>query len=754
MSVTDDGTEDSSYLIPSVEAMGVSLLYGYEMPKFTFFRSATELDYKYSTGDITTAICHANGSLWKVVNSSAEITLSLPEILTLSGRPGVLDEVQDRLGTNKLPGALTAKGPFGRVSGVATSILIKCGNVVNPVQGCTTLPFVEGPICTLTTQVRQAWASREDMGTVDNSVGAVYRKFHGVRVTIDKGGENNFWDFAAVFNSFVALIVLYRIPMHMVLFIMVRMLGQLSLIYRRVLWQVFDITEQVSGMVLRMTANTLLFSKLTDEADGISIVRLGALLRQALSHRAGTLDFEEQQRFVNFCFTAICVPKEAQRDHMQMQAKLDRDQRGKIDLKTLHIDVDQFLTSSTSNEKLPLAQVVNLFDTDRRKSILERLFTPQDLSTAFAANTHVDQSLIEAVTADATVMNTLGNSAATRTIFLPRLNPGGGPSQGSEMKANLSLKDSTAGSSSMMRSDLSAKERSHIGHENSNAKKDKDKSSGAKHDVQHYTHLAVEVAALVDKRLAALSLDRLAERLAVMDQRLKSMESVTAESDHSRATKRTEVSEADDNIRIAVSEASDGGAVMLAMSSDRRSRAMELLKRREAGSQHHHAMETLMERVDALEKNLQHSLAKVDEETRKPEPKPVEDSTAVAVLREHADALQERVLALEVEIHLGENASSSEADSRSRDERRSRKALRTRVGDLEAQVFDEKFRARLRNVEQLVAEAAFVGAAQRTTNAMASRRPSAGSSWFEEARPTPTATPRRPEPLDAEDGVI
>eukprot|EP00448_Togula_jolla_P027376 CAMPEP_0170651530 /NCGR_PEP_ID=MMETSP0224-20130122/46418_1 /TAXON_ID=285029 /ORGANISM="Togula jolla, Strain CCCM 725" /LENGTH=811 /DNA_ID=CAMNT_0010983331 /DNA_START=57 /DNA_END=2492 /DNA_ORIENTATION=- len=429
-----EGSEaTNNYLLCSAQAMALEFFYGYELPLRNFFGSATELESHFSTESITTKICNSDGTFRRLQPSSSSIRLTLPEIFDIAGDPDVLDRVQARLGANAKPRAAIPEGPVARVSGLEVVLSLKCGSHLDSIHGCQdTSASVDGPVhafvCTLSARYRQAWSWREDVVNV-GSISSTHRRFHGVRVSFEKGGEEEFWDFQQVFMTIISLLVLLQFPRPIVVAMMTNALGQLSPIYRRLLIPVFDITEEASGMVMRLGTDAMHHSKVADRAAGISIVRLGALLRQALSHRVSSLDYEEQQRFINCCFSSICVPSQIQDDHRHMHRSRKHKRKpevlraARVTLRDLAIDMEKYLVGCSSQEVLPLDHVVDLFNLDRKKTFLENFFMPQDLHTAFAGRIDIDPAMIEAVTADATSSNTRLNIASSTPLFLPRFAP-------------------------------------------------------------------------------------------------------------------------------------------------------------------------------------------------------------------------------------------------------------------------------------------------------------------------------------------
>mmetsp|Transcript_15332 Transcript_15332/g.33660 ORF Transcript_15332/g.33660 Transcript_15332/m.33660 type:complete len:805 (-) Transcript_15332:84-2498(-) len=403
-----DGTgipigDANAFVYPGVEALGVEMRYRYDVPLYDFWGTETGTDTQVSSENILTVLLDSNGQTVRTISPAPSITLSISEILALAGNRQMLDEAQNSLGLNTLFGA-TPQGPKGRVAGLHIALLLRCYSYDQYNTG------YDGPVCSIAFQQQgQLWAERTEHDRYTDTGDALYRVKHGIRLFVDTAGIYEHWDVRNTFHNFIGAVVVLHLPTVCVLFIANNLLGRLSRIYYSVTRRPFDLTEQVTGMALRIGSSCMLYSTLKDHSGGISRVRLGALLRQALSARSEVLDTEEVERFVNYCFSAYfkeTLEEERRQKHAEQQDRVGRnhgeDSRVlSMDAQMqLDIDVDKYIVGCSSADPMTLHDVVSLFDKDRLRNPLEIFFTPQEVSVAVYAKNIVHPRLREAVKED------------------------------------------------------------------------------------------------------------------------------------------------------------------------------------------------------------------------------------------------------------------------------------------------------------------------------------------------------------------
>jgi len=173
--------------------------------------------------------------------------------------------------------------------------------------------------------------------------------------------------------AFTSIVVLLQIPLKVVLFFTLTCLGELSKLYKRVIIQNFDIEHETASMAVTLMSNSVTFLELSDcivgtqKFPGISKARMGERMKAALQQRRDVLNDSELQAFVACCFESLVWDRGDQL-HLSNQ-KQDETEEGII-------DIDTFNLYSSMNHSVDLPTAVNLFDVDRKRRILESLFTP------------------------------------------------------------------------------------------------------------------------------------------------------------------------------------------------------------------------------------------------------------------------------------------------------------------------------------------------------------------------------------------
>jgi len=132
-------------------------------------------------------------------------------------------------------------------------------------------------------------------------------------------------------------------------------------------------------MITRMMVNSAVFVELADVQDsctgvGISRRRMCERLKEVLNLREA-LDPCEVEQLVDYCFRSV-VHKESTANFLtEIADKVKHRKPSDIDAGEI-INIDEFSVACSSIEKVKFATIVTLFDADRQRTSLERLFTP------------------------------------------------------------------------------------------------------------------------------------------------------------------------------------------------------------------------------------------------------------------------------------------------------------------------------------------------------------------------------------------
>lgn len=164
-----------------------------------------------------------------------------------------------------------------------------------------------------------------------------------------------------IFNKLSQLLVFFGATKQIVFFFAITALGVVSKVYRGFVYQKASLGKEACGMAARLTSHTSTFVELKDNAHGISEERLLRRFKRIFEHNK-EIDDAEIRRLVSFIYSRM--------------AKHDKD----------GIDVQDFSQACTHGEALHFKTLVELFDADRKKGILERTFAGPTIRKLFQSD--------------------------------------------------------------------------------------------------------------------------------------------------------------------------------------------------------------------------------------------------------------------------------------------------------------------------------------------------------------------------------
>jgi len=399
-------TTTRNYFVPSVDALSIRLLFTYRVPSLQWYQTTMATSYGTSHSsryDVHTVAMDSSGKPWKTFAPGADPTLSLHDLLFLSGAVP-LDRPQRLAGRNCSPDVSTEgaeAGPSGRISGMELTIRLQCGNMRLSDTGIE-LAYEENT-CVLLAHAIETWVP---IG-IKMKQNKTLRRYNGVRIKLTVGGS--FWtpDLNTIFINVASSIVMLQIPNSVVFFIAVWCCGHISFIYRRLIYKKFSIATEAGAMAMRLLEHEVAFNDLEDPSHG----KIGEISRNAMSdgighimeRRGHFLDESALQHMVDFCLNTVThdfrgadkTPESGL--HMMVTDVLDGVNTIYWDVKEafgMHppentefhdtIDVDKFASACSSTEPINFDALVRLFDKDRKRSWLERFFMPMKLRECLA----------------------------------------------------------------------------------------------------------------------------------------------------------------------------------------------------------------------------------------------------------------------------------------------------------------------------------------------------------------------------------
>jgi len=206
-------------------------------------------------------------------------------------------------------------------------------------------------------QIRSVLKFYPDTGAVTTKT----REYHGIRVSFTSQGTFAEINAPSMFDGLTMLLIWSQIPMYVVYYFVIIVLGKLSHIYYRVLHQSISIGEACAGMAARLVSYSSSFLDFCDEKNyGLGRDQMLQRLRVVLC-KSKDLDDGEIKMLVNFIHAGML--------------KKSRDSG-----KSGNVDMEAFCSACASNEPLSFASLVTVFDQDRKLGLMERLFGDQTIS--------------------------------------------------------------------------------------------------------------------------------------------------------------------------------------------------------------------------------------------------------------------------------------------------------------------------------------------------------------------------------------
>merc|ERR1712096_565145 len=179
-----------------------------------------------------------------------------------------------------------------------------------------------------------------------------YRTMHVVTVRTTTEGKFEFFDRALLLTAIVSSIVLIRLPTQIVGFIALYCVGLMSKIYKASQAGKLDIAHSLHGFCVRLISAAHSFKSVSSETKTMTRDQVYELLREGFQKQIndGILSKEELERLV----------------HKVMQD---------LDISGDGVSIDEFINASCSNETVNAQDVANLFDSQRKRGILEKVLS-------------------------------------------------------------------------------------------------------------------------------------------------------------------------------------------------------------------------------------------------------------------------------------------------------------------------------------------------------------------------------------------
>lgn len=392
--------DSDEWLTPYESTQNYSFSYSLAVPKremttfpeslWTTLEGPPEPLRSQTDGDILTVKVDTEGRVTGTTSApGVSVNLSLLDLLEMAGLGrDFLDTPQPSAG-----------GAVGRMTGVKLILNVACYDAESHWWHSEAVyRQIKAEWAGIRCEIRViASSERSGRRDVENRDPAIVEHHYGIHVITRTGGSLSRVNYENIYHALVTAYVLSKIPKLFTLFVLVNFLGHLSKIYKRVIFEPFDIAEQVAGTATRFMANTVSFEELCEVGDDdITKKTMHRRIGEAIKKRTDILDETEVGTFVNFCHKAIVdLNHFGKHDTMYHEMKkisslkstwtasstlMRRKHKKAMDLleqDLTEVDINSFSVACSSIDKVRILDVMKLFDKDRRTSLMEYFFTPR-----------------------------------------------------------------------------------------------------------------------------------------------------------------------------------------------------------------------------------------------------------------------------------------------------------------------------------------------------------------------------------------
>lgn len=212
----------------------------------------------------------------------------------------------------------------------------------------------KGNIACMSVRGVRNFVQRDTSTTFDVNGTSIMRLYQGVRVVFEQSGTFAYYDGYALFDGLTTILVWAQIPVFVIYYIIITILGSLSTIYSRVIHQSMSIQEACAGLAARLCGHSSAYFDVQEKGRGITKAIVEERIRMILGD-TGELSEEDLMKFIDFIFKGMCS--------------------GGMEEGTANIvDIQGWSTACTENEPLDFDSLVKIFDKDRQLGTLERWF--------------------------------------------------------------------------------------------------------------------------------------------------------------------------------------------------------------------------------------------------------------------------------------------------------------------------------------------------------------------------------------------
>eukprot|EP00927_Polykrikos_kofoidii_P086332 TRINITY_DN9638_c0_g1_i1.p1 TRINITY_DN9638_c0_g1~~TRINITY_DN9638_c0_g1_i1.p1 ORF type:complete len:915 (-),score=126.46 TRINITY_DN9638_c0_g1_i1:138-2882(-) len=332
----------------------------------------------------------------RVVLPGVSLEISIDEALEIAGLPADWLDAPD---FDRQADSLS-RHPRGRVTGAQLSLSLECGS--NPpavhVHDAEVMRAWSSKdhkaVCTVTfSLIPGFWGVRQFVDSRDTQTrGYRWVQDMGISLRVDAKATFDHLDITGVMLYLVFALVLLKIPKILVTLVIRFGLGRLSHIYGRLIARPFSIESDFPGVALRAMLHSISFDEIDNGrgSDVVSGAKLKEQLRKVFGFRDDlrTTDVEMLVDFIYDRMFKISNTKGFSR-MLGIRSRFSKNYDMSDD-DVEHrkgVSFERFDVAMSRGEPMEFMSIVRLFDVNRRRSILERLFTPPEVMNALSQAT-------------------------------------------------------------------------------------------------------------------------------------------------------------------------------------------------------------------------------------------------------------------------------------------------------------------------------------------------------------------------------
>eukprot|EP00746_Dinoflagellata_sp_MGD_P080387 gnl/MRDRNA2_/MRDRNA2_32095_c0_seq1.p1 gnl/MRDRNA2_/MRDRNA2_32095_c0~~gnl/MRDRNA2_/MRDRNA2_32095_c0_seq1.p1 ORF type:complete len:761 (+),score=104.37 gnl/MRDRNA2_/MRDRNA2_32095_c0_seq1:93-2375(+) len=413
--VTEKHTSESWRVVKGVTEMGIGFDHEFlvQTPQAGEYQHGSSI---LKESQLLTVLHDSSNNEIQSWQPGESISLSLSKLLQAADIN--LDVVQSELGQNFLEGAKHPEGLLTRIAGLKLWIHVQYYNQWAVPQSVDW----HGPIAIIQIKTTEApaWVSRPKVQVLDANGSQRLRYYHGIEIQLTAGGSFAWVSTDAILGIMTQILVFAGLAKKVVYLFTIRCIGLISEVYKGFLYQQCSLSRECYALAARLCSHTSTFVELKDVEQGITKTRIHRRFTRIFKPFEDELDEGEVQRLVEFVFHGV-----------RRYQKADPTASQPV------ITVDGFSAACSHGESLRLGTMIRMFDANREKKLLERIFAGPDLkklfksdkatrSLASAKSLNVDVPVQEVSPADAVGGEVGGDNPIEESE--PAIQPGPDPS--------------------------------------------------------------------------------------------------------------------------------------------------------------------------------------------------------------------------------------------------------------------------------------------------------------------------------------